>query len=80
MQRLQGRTGQQKLDKPLKILVSKMIFQTVQNKKILKVCVHEGMREGHTVTFNGEADQEFGKDPGDVKIGNASCYKPLCPR
>ena len=38
------------------------------------------MREGHTVTFNGEADQEFGKDPGDVKIGNASYYKPLCPR
>ena len=38
------------------------------------------MREGHTVTFNGEADQEFGKNPGDVKIGNASYYKQLCPR
>ena len=57
-----------------------MIFQTIQNKKILKVIVDKGMREGHTVTFNGEADQEFGKDPGDVKIGNAPYYKPLCPR
>jgi len=42
--------------------------RTVQNKKILEVFVDKGMREGHTVTFNGEADQEFGKDPGDVQI------------
>ena len=37
----------------------------------MEVFVDKGMREGHTVTFNGEADQEFGKDPGDVQIGNA---------
>ena len=56
-----------------------MIFKTVQNEKILKVLVEKGMREGHTVTFYGEADQEFGKDPGDVKIGNALFFQPLCP-
>ena len=54
-----------------------MLFQTVQNKKILEVFVDKGMREGHTVTFNGEADQEFGKDPGDVQIGNA-LYFEMC--
>ena len=37
----------------------------------MEVFVDKGMREGHTVTFNGEADQEFGKDPGDVQIGTA---------
>ena len=37
----------------------------------MRVLVEKGMREGHTVTFYGEADQEFGKDPGDVQIGNA---------
>ena len=78
MQRLQRPTG--KIFKFLKnwtnfpgpkILVNIMEFQTVQNKKILEVFVDKGMREGHTVTFNGEADQEFGKDPGDVQIGTA---------
>ena len=40
----------------------------------MEVFVDKGMREGHTVTFNGEADQEFGKDPGDVQIGNALLF------
>ena len=79
MQRLQRPTGKINPQKfPLdenfpipKILVNIMEFQTVQNKKILEVFVDKGMREGHTVTFNGEADQEFGKDPGDVQIGTA---------
>ena len=46
----------------------------------MEVFVDKGMREGHTVTFNGEADQEFGKDPGDVQIGNALYMSALpCP-
>ena len=49
----------------------------------MEVFVDKGMREGHTVTFNGEADQEFGKDPGDVQIGNAlhlfALIRPYCP-
>ena len=39
-----------------------------QNKKILEVFVEKGMSEGQVVKFRGEADQEFGKDPGDVVI------------
>ena len=39
-----------------------------QNKKILEVFVEKGMAEGQIIKFRGEADQEFGKDAGDVVI------------
>ncbi|BGP55703.1 hypothetical protein JCM8202_003807 [Rhodotorula sphaerocarpa] len=40
----------------------------VNERKVLEVFIERGMREGQTITFNGEADQAPGVEPGDVVI------------
>lgn len=42
--------------------------KTVSERKVLEVHIDRGMRDGQTVTFNGEADQAPGVQPGDVVI------------
>ncbi|KAH8928157.1 hypothetical protein BT69DRAFT_1213258 [Atractiella rhizophila] len=42
--------------------------KTQQEKKILEVNIDKGMKDGQTVTFNGEADQAPNILPGDVVI------------
>lgn len=40
----------------------------VNERKVLEVFIERGMKEGQTITFNGEADQSPGVEPGDVVI------------
>ncbi|KAK4056659.1 Type I HSP40 co-chaperone [Microbotryomycetes sp. JL221] len=40
----------------------------VNERKVLEVFIDKGMKEGQTITFNGEADQAPGVEPGDVVI------------
>lgn len=40
----------------------------VNERKVLEVFIDKGMKEGQTITFNGEADQAPGIEPGDVVI------------
>jgi len=40
----------------------------VNERKVLEVHIDRGMKEGQTITFNGEADQAPGVEPGDVVI------------
>lgn len=42
--------------------------KVVPEKKILEVHIDKGMKNGQTVTFNGESDQTPGAEPGDVVI------------
>jgi DnaJ family protein A protein 2 len=42
--------------------------KVVPEKKILEVHIDKGMRNGQTVTFNGESDQAPGAESGDVVI------------
>jgi DnaJ family protein A protein 2 len=42
--------------------------KTIQERKVLEVHIDKGMKEGQTITFNGEADQAPGAEPGDVVI------------
>ncbi|GAA5985461.1 hypothetical protein JCM11641_007075 [Rhodosporidiobolus odoratus] len=40
----------------------------VNERKVLEVFIDRGMKDGQTITFNGEADQAPGVEPGDVVI------------
>lgn len=42
--------------------------KTVKESKILEVDVRPGMLPGETITFFGEADEEYGKETGDVVV------------
>jgi len=42
--------------------------RTKQHKKIIDVYVDPGMVEGQMIIFHGDADQEYNKETGDVKI------------
>lgn len=42
--------------------------KTKSESKILEVHVRPGMQPGHKITFYNDADEEYGKEPGDVVV------------
>jgi DnaJ family protein A protein 2 len=42
--------------------------KTISEKKVLEVHIDKGMKNGQTITFHGESDQQPGLETGDVII------------